>query len=314
MFLPVFTDCPAAVIHFIENSRRYILIAVCWFTHPLIFQALKKAGERGVKIRLVVNYDQINFSSQGLDFQCLTKIGATMRAYPGPQLMHHKMAVSDGQKVLTGSFNWTGSDQIDHLIVIESAPLTIPFEKAFDQLWGMSRSLERLGEIPMQHVVFTALNRVILRSAHDIKKRVISRAKCWIVTFASEDEWSAAVLKNYCRLDLKKGLTLPAIYSTDAMKTWMNASTLPAVTRQELTRFCLHANAGDVVVAVSPCKKLLGIGLLGNAQFTTERESIFRYAQWLTCRNPDDHPIEEIPCNSSFTKFKGSVLALLPAL
>jgi len=314
MFLPVFTDCPAAVVQFIQNAQYRIDIAVCWFTHPLIFRSLKNALERGVKIRLIVNYDQINFSPQGLDFQRLTNLGAKVHAFPGPQLMHHKMALSDGQKVLTGSFNWTASDQIDHVTLIESAQLAMLFEQAFDKVWSMSRTLEMLGEIPMQQVVFTSLNRIILHSPHDIKKRVISRAKCWIVTFNSEDDWSSAVLHHQCRLPLKKGLNMPGIYSADALKNWMNASPVPAATRQELTRFCLRANAGDVVVAMTPCRKLRGIGLLGDTRFTTEQESIFRYAQWLICNNPDNNLIDAISGNSSFAKFKGSVLALLPAL
>ena len=315
MFLPVFTDCPAAVVQFIQNTQRCIDIAVCWFTHPLIFRALKNALERGVKIRLIVNYDQINFSPQGLDFHWLVKSGAEVYGFSGPQLMHHKMAVADGTKTITGSFNWTASDQIDHLVVIESEVLAGQFGQAFGAVLQSARPLAALAGIQPAQVIFSALHRPVLRSPHDIKKRVIAGAKAWVTVFKTQADWYDAVFRSHCCLPVKMGIALPetCFDNTTALKNRMASIPLPVKAKQEMTRFCLRAKHGDIVLAYSPSGHLLGIGLLGEQQFTVAPGAIFRYAQWLSCKKADDLAIKT-PFDSTFVKFKGSVLAVLSKL
>lgn len=316
MFLSVFTDCPAAVAQFIQNTQRCIDIAVCWFTHPLIFRSLKNALERGVKVRLVVNYDQINFSPQGLDFQWLAKSGAEVYGFPGPQLMHHKMAVADGAKIITGSFNWTLSDQIDHFVVIESAALTAQFRQAFQAVLEAARPLADLQDIQPARVVFSALHRPVLRSSHDIKKRVIAGAKAWITVFKTQADWYDATFRSYCCLPVKMGIALPetCFDSVPALKNRMASVQLPIKIRQEVTRFCLRAKHGDIVVACTSSGHLLGIGLLGDQQFTVSPGAIFRYAQWISYKKSLDDLDMQAPVDTSFAKFKGSVLEVLAKL
>jgi phosphatidylserine/phosphatidylglycerophosphate/cardiolipin synthase-like enzyme len=72
------------------------------------------------------------------------------RLRPGDKL-HHKVAVIDAQRVITGSFNWSPSaahQNDETLLVIDSALLARHFTAEIDQLWrgaelGISPRLAR---------------------------------------------------------------------------------------------------------------------------------------------------------------------------
>lgn len=56
-----FSQCDSAVISFVRSARKRLCIAVCWFTHPDIYQALKERIHAGVELTLLLNFDQVNF-------------------------------------------------------------------------------------------------------------------------------------------------------------------------------------------------------------------------------------------------------------
>ena len=74
---------------------------------------------------------------------------ASWEAVLGP--LHHKLAVIDGNTVITGSFNWSPSaahqnDEV--LLVIHSPLLAAHFTREIDRLWkgadlGINAALER---------------------------------------------------------------------------------------------------------------------------------------------------------------------------
>ena len=56
-----FKNLHQTLIRFIEDADFQLDIVVCWFTHPQIFEALLLACRRKVKVRLMLNFDQIIF-------------------------------------------------------------------------------------------------------------------------------------------------------------------------------------------------------------------------------------------------------------
>jgi len=69
----------------------------------------------------------------------------------GGDKLHHKFAVIDGARVITGSFNWSPSaahQNDETLLLIESPLLAAHFTREMDRLWrgaelGVSGRLER---------------------------------------------------------------------------------------------------------------------------------------------------------------------------
>jgi phosphatidylserine/phosphatidylglycerophosphate/cardiolipin synthase-like enzyme len=77
----------------------------------------------------------VEAGNQPLD-QALQRVG-TPRLARGDKL-HHKFAVIDNRKVITGSFNWSPSaahTNDETLLVIHSAQLAKHFTREMDRLW-----------------------------------------------------------------------------------------------------------------------------------------------------------------------------------
>jgi hypothetical protein len=319
MFLPVFQNCPSAVIQFIQQSTTTLQIAVCWFTHPGIFKALQQACERGVIIDLIVNYDQINFSPHGLQFDDLVHANAAVLGYTGPGLLHHKLAVADSSRVITGSFNWTRSEQNDHLLLIESTPLALHFQTAVRAMIEKARPLSLLKNTTPNQVSFAQLYQPLLWSPNDIKKRVVAGAKTWLATFKTDQEWMSALMNQQHILCIRHHsgrLPLLSIFNdAAAVRRWLISADLSANAKSHIARYCLRVKAGDVVVATTKQGQLLGIGLFSSDAGITEHGDICRFVQWLPA-NENQSVAQCLPGESkaSFSPFKSSVLALLPFL
>ncbi len=56
-----FRACAESVASFLARAKESLQIAVCWFTHPEIYNVLLNQAKAGLNVQLIVNYDQINF-------------------------------------------------------------------------------------------------------------------------------------------------------------------------------------------------------------------------------------------------------------
>jgi phosphatidylserine/phosphatidylglycerophosphate/cardiolipin synthase-like enzyme len=110
----------------------------------LVLDAIRRAGERGVAVRLAYNVDHPNPIPVPPPPECVPEDIAALpvptRAVSGiPDLMHHKFAVRDGAAVLTGSTNWTDDSwtrQENVILTVESDALGEAYALAFDELWS----------------------------------------------------------------------------------------------------------------------------------------------------------------------------------
>ena len=60
-------------------------------------------------MRVRVLSDAEKSQDRGSDIRALEQVGIPVVLDDGPAHMHHKFAVFDSSRVLTGSFNWTRS-------------------------------------------------------------------------------------------------------------------------------------------------------------------------------------------------------------
>ncbi len=123
-------------VSLVDNAKQTIDMAVFgWDDVPAVTDAIKNATERGVKIRLV--YDEQPYYPGTAHLAALIENRVSARA-PG-KLMHNKFAIFDGQKVFTGSMNFTATGfsgfNANSVVVINCTDTAVRFTSEFERLY-----------------------------------------------------------------------------------------------------------------------------------------------------------------------------------
>ncbi len=121
----------------IRMSRRAIDVCVFTITDDRIVELLEEAPRRGVRVRIVSDDDKSR--DLGSDLERLGRSGAAVRLDRTSDHMHHKFAVFDGARLLTGSYNWTRSaarGNSENVLVTEEPALVEAYAGAFQRVWG----------------------------------------------------------------------------------------------------------------------------------------------------------------------------------
>lgn len=122
----------------LASSMSSLDICVFTISDNDISNVIVQAHRRNVRVRIITD-DQKQFDA-GSDIEMLIKAGVTVRMDCSAQHMHHKFAIIDGQRLLTGSYNWTRTAadyNYENLMVTNDVGLVKPFADEFDKLWAM---------------------------------------------------------------------------------------------------------------------------------------------------------------------------------
>ena len=106
------TDLPATLVAYLDRAALSIDVATYQFTDEAIADALVRAHQRGVRVRLVMDADNVIASASNLSRLAAEGIGYlddAANGQPSSALMHDKFLVLDGSLVFTGSYNLTPS-------------------------------------------------------------------------------------------------------------------------------------------------------------------------------------------------------------
>ncbi|MFH1240142.1 MAG: phospholipase D family protein [Candidatus Diapherotrites archaeon] len=120
----------------IDSADSQIHAAVYSFTLDSLGDALVRAHERGVKVSIVLEKDQI---SQYSEFDKLVNAGIDARIDSNPASMHNKFAIIDSEIVATGSFNWSQNADTkndENLLILRSKELSAQYELEFQEIFG----------------------------------------------------------------------------------------------------------------------------------------------------------------------------------
>jgi phosphatidylserine/phosphatidylglycerophosphate/cardiolipin synthase-like enzyme len=153
-----------AVADFLDGATRSLDLAQYDFdlgpeTAAIVGAAIRRAAERGVRLRLVYNVDHRNPipmpPPSSPDEALIESLPIEATAIPGvPDLMHHKYVVRDGESVWTGSLNWTDeswSRQENVVAIVHSPEVAADYARDFVQLL-ITGSVERSGLVePVWH-------------------------------------------------------------------------------------------------------------------------------------------------------------------
>ncbi|HEY8506149.1 MAG TPA: phospholipase D-like domain-containing protein [Gemmataceae bacterium] len=129
-------DCVAALRGLFAQVRRSCDVCVFTITDDRITDAILAAHRRGVRLRLLTDDDKR--ADLGSDIDRLRAAGVPVRTDRSPYHMHHKFALFDDARLVTGSYNWTrgaAENNEDHFLVTGDPVLVRKFRAAFEKLW-----------------------------------------------------------------------------------------------------------------------------------------------------------------------------------
>jgi phosphatidylserine/phosphatidylglycerophosphate/cardiolipin synthase-like enzyme len=143
--------CEEAILAQLDRAHRYIHVAMYAFTSRYLAQALVRAKDRGVEVKVVLDrsfQEESEYSKgdylkrRGIPVKLVTPV--EMRGFRVVKgLMHHKFAVIDGGVVITGSYNWTATaERVNYenlLIFVDSPGHARAYEEEFQRLWRSGR-------------------------------------------------------------------------------------------------------------------------------------------------------------------------------
>ena len=199
--------CLDAVIYEIDNAKKSIDAAVYAFTSRPIAQALIRAKERGVKVRVVVD-EKTALKGKFSKYKFLLKKGIRVKLVSGRErvgikgLMHNKFAIIDGKTVITGSFNWTASADYlnyENLLIIKSPELARIYECEFEKLY-LNKNTCHFSKLGSEEIIPGTLSDEVISASNCA---ILSSYKARFITVAgkveevvSKGKWS--VIKSGC--------------------------------------------------------------------------------------------------------------------
>jgi len=130
-------NAAAAIVKAIDDSEREVLVQAYGFTHNAIAQALVRAHQRGVTVRVLL--DQKSDTSNRFVIGVLTDAQIELREDGKHAIAHNKVMVIDQTIVITGSFNFTNSAatrNAENFLVLKSANLAERYRLQWQNHWA----------------------------------------------------------------------------------------------------------------------------------------------------------------------------------
>lgn len=128
------------IITTIDNAKQSIYVAAYSFTSTAIVDALAKAQERGVDVKIVL--DKKRSTERGSVYNFLKNKKIPFRINNNYPIMHNKFMIIDSQTVQVGSFNYTKAAEksnAENVLVINKCPeLAQQYLTEWQRLWNES--------------------------------------------------------------------------------------------------------------------------------------------------------------------------------
>lgn len=129
-------ECWMTIVRLLEQSKSCVDVCVFTITDDRISQAIIAAHRRGVAIRVVTDNEKA--ADPGSDVGWFERERVPVRVDRTAYHMHHKFAVFDRARLLSGSYNWTrgaARDNDENFIATSAPRLVESFCRAFERIW-----------------------------------------------------------------------------------------------------------------------------------------------------------------------------------
>lgn len=129
-------NCDQKLIEFVTLSEKTLDVAIYNLTLKPYVQAIVSQLQKGVKVRMVIDHEMAQ--DKLVQFQELKTAGALIKYGGARGIMHDKFTVLDGQKIETGSFNYTVAatkmNSENQIYLFDEKPVKA-FVAEFEDLW-----------------------------------------------------------------------------------------------------------------------------------------------------------------------------------
>jgi len=149
VYFSLYDNPESIIIENIDNAKESINIAMYAFTDREIAQAIIRAKDSGVDIKIYLDRSQVNAKYSKTRYFLNNGI-KNIRISSNNYIMHNKFAVIDNKIVITGSYNWTasaGERNDENLLVIDDKNIINKYQNQFNNLWNNKYSTEKYQEL-----------------------------------------------------------------------------------------------------------------------------------------------------------------------
>ncbi|MDX5421618.1 MAG: phospholipase D-like domain-containing protein [Hymenobacteraceae bacterium] len=130
-------DCLNAIVESMDEAMKSIKICVFTISDDRITEAIIRTHKRGIPIKIITDNHKLH--DAGSDIKELAVRGLEVRIDKTRSHMHHKFAIFDETRVLTGSYNWTRSAALhnhENILITDTVSIVQDYSREFDSLWG----------------------------------------------------------------------------------------------------------------------------------------------------------------------------------
>ena len=124
------------IIQLIENAQKYIYIPAFIITHDGLSNALIKAKQRGVDVKIII--DATNVHSTKSKVKTLRNASVPLKVENFAGKLHSKSIIIDDKYVIAGSMNFTNSGENkndENSLIIEDARFARYYKGFFEYIW-----------------------------------------------------------------------------------------------------------------------------------------------------------------------------------
>ncbi len=125
------------LLQLLHGCHKSLDVCVFTITHNKLADAVVDAHRRKVNVRVLTDNDKAH--DLGSDVGRMLRGGVPLRTDHTDAHMHNKFAIFDGEKLLTGSYNWTRSatrENQENYLVTDDELLVAAYQREFDRLWA----------------------------------------------------------------------------------------------------------------------------------------------------------------------------------
>ena len=128
--------CDKKLIEFVSQSQKTLDVAIYNLTLKTYAETLVSLKKNGVTIRMVIDHEMAQ--DKLAQFQDLKNAGVQIKYGNTRGIMHNKFSIVDGQKIETGSFNYTVAatkmNYENQIYLFDEKPVKA-FKAQFEDLW-----------------------------------------------------------------------------------------------------------------------------------------------------------------------------------
>ncbi len=130
-------DIPENIAYYLGRARHTIDLCVFTISDDVLSQCLKRAHEKGIKIRIITDNNKMRDS--GSQIKEMARCGIDIKIDNSRYHMHNKFGLIDGRIAFTGSYNWTYTAKThnqENIVLTTNYTIVHKFIDEFEKLWA----------------------------------------------------------------------------------------------------------------------------------------------------------------------------------